>query len=122
MKTSLHEIQPYVTKDGSLIRELMHPRHHGNANISFAQAEIKPGQATTKHMHKTSEEVYYVVRGIGVMSLGDKEFPVAPGDTICIRPNVPHKIENTGHEPLIIFCCCSPPYSHGDTEIDGKME
>ncbi len=30
IKTRYTEIAPYVTKDGSLIRELMHPQVHGN--------------------------------------------------------------------------------------------
>lgn len=117
----MHEIQPYRTKDGSLIRELMHPQHHGNANLSFALAEIEPGHATTRHVHRVSEEVYHVARGNGMMTLDEQSFPVGPGDTICILPNVAHTIENTGHELLVIFCCCAPPYSHADTEIDVKM-
>ena len=122
MKTSLHQIQPYVTRDGSLIRELMHPQYHGNTNLSFAQAIIAPGQRTIRHVHKSSEEVYHIVQGTGMMTLGKKVFPVGPGDTVCIPQKIPHKIEYTSHEPLIFFCCCAPPYAHGDTEILAEME
>jgi len=117
MKTSYSEIQPYVTKDGSLIRELMHPDFHGNRDLSFAQAIIEPGGETKLHAHNISEEIYHIVQGTGIMTLGRDRFPVVPGDTICILPGLPHKMENTGREPLIILCCCTPPYSHADTEI-----
>ena len=121
-KTSYAEIEAYTTKDGSLIRELMHPAIHGNMNLSLAQAVIEPGCTTISHVHKTSEEVYHIVQGKGIMSLGKEQFSIAPGDTVCISPNQPHSLENTGYEPLILLCCCAPPYSHGDTEMRPKME
>lgn len=122
VKTSLHKIKPYVTKDGSLIRELMHPKFHGNDKMSFAQAVIEPGCSTISHIHKSVEEIYHIAQGTGQMSLGGEKFSIAPGDTVCISPNQPHSVKNTGHEPLIIFCCCAPPYSHEDTEMRSKME
>ena len=44
-------------------------------------------------------------------------FDVARGDTVLIKPGVPHRIENAGGTPLKILCACSPPYSHDDTEL-----
>jgi mannose-6-phosphate isomerase-like protein (cupin superfamily) len=122
VKTSLHEIKPYTTKDGSQVRELMHPEVHGNKKLSFAQAVIEPGCATVSHVHKTSEEIYHVVQGKGMMTLGEEQFFIGPGDTVCILPYLSHRVENTGHEPLIIYCCCAPPYSHGDTEMLVEMQ
>lgn len=117
MKTAYAEITPYTTKDGSLIRELMHPAVHGNKQVSFAEAIIGPGALTLPHIHKSTEEIYHVVEGVGVMRLGAEKFFIGPGDTICIVPGSLHSVENTGSEPLKIFCCCSPPYSHEDTEM-----
>lgn len=122
MKTSLHDIQPYMTKDGSLIRELLHPAVHGNTNLSFAQAVIEPGCTTIVHVHKASEEIYHVVRGNGIMTLGEEQFPIGPGDTVCILPNLKHCVENIGKEQLILYCCCAPPYSHSDTEMCAEMQ
>ena len=117
MKTSYAEATPYVTKDGSIIRELMHPAVHGNRNVSFAQAVIEPGRETRSHVHAHSEEIYHISKGSGLMKLGSKQFSIEPGDTICIPPNSSHSVLNNGSEPLIILCCCAPPYSHEDTEI-----
>jgi mannose-6-phosphate isomerase-like protein (cupin superfamily) len=117
MKTSMKNIQPYLTKDGSMIRELMHPDMHGSRNLSFAVAEIEPGRATDLHRHALSEEIYHVTGGEGMMTFGKEYFSIQTGDTICIQPGTPHKVLNTGKEPLRILCCCAPPYSHSDTEI-----
>ena len=46
MKTRHTEIPVYITKDGSEIRELMHPAVHGNRLQSLAEATVHPGQRT----------------------------------------------------------------------------
>jgi mannose-6-phosphate isomerase-like protein (cupin superfamily) len=121
MKTSLQTTPPYVTRDGSEIRELMHPHvhggEHGAANQSLAEATVLPGQRTVSHKHHLSEELYHITAGRGLMILGSQRFAVAAGDTVCIPPGTPHCIHNDGDTPLTILCACSPPYSHEDTEL-----
>ena len=86
MKTSRDAIRPYVTKDGSLIRELLHPAVHGNSRLSLAEAVVAPGAATELHCHHRAEEIYHVLAGTGCMTLGAEQFSLAPGDTVCIPP------------------------------------
>ena len=86
-------VQPYVTKDRSTIRELMCPTRHGNHAQSLAEAIIPAGGRTLLHRHLMSEEIYYIVRGDGMMTLGGKTFFVKAGDTICIPPGTPHAIK-----------------------------
>ena len=62
-------VVPYVTRDGSEIRELMHPGVHGNRAQSLAEATIGPGAATLLHRHAITEELYHVTAGEGVMVL-----------------------------------------------------
>lgn len=117
MKTRYRDAEPYLTKDGSVIRELMHPVKHGNRNQSFAEATVAPGAKTALHRHGATEEIYHITGGCGVMTLGGDKFEVALGDSICIPPGTPHCIENTGAVALTILCACSPAYSHEDTEL-----
>lgn len=117
MKTAYREIAAYVTKDGSTIRELMHPAVHGNRRQSLAEAIVEPGARTVLHRHALTEEIYHITEGEGLMTLGEQRFPVAAGDTICIAPGTPHCIANAGAGPLKILCACSPAYAHDDTEL-----
>ena len=110
-------VPTYVTKDGSEIRELMHPKVHGNAAQSLAEATVPVGSKTALHLHHKTEEIYHVTAGAGLMTLGTEQFPVEPGDTVLIVPGTPHCIENIGNTPLRILCCCSPAYDHDDTEL-----
>ena len=111
------EASPYITRDGSEIRELMHPGVHGNRNQSLAEATVPAGGETLLHRHHKTEELYHVTAGEGVMRLGDEEFAIGVGDTVCIPPGTPHNVRNTGNAPLRILCCCSPAYRHDDTEL-----
>ena len=95
----------------------MHPSKHGCVNQSLAEAIICKGEKTQLHRHQNSEEFYHITQGEGRMALGAQEFNVIVGDTVFIPPGTPHCIENISDEPLKILCCCSPPYSHDDTEL-----
>lgn len=117
MKTRYADIPPFVTKDGSEIRELMHPLQHGGLNQSLAEAIVQPGERTQLHCHHVTEEIYHVTAGRGLMTLGDARFEVGVGDTVRIDPGTPHRIEGLGASPLHILCACSPPYSHEDTTL-----
>ena len=116
-KTARNEIAPYRTKDGSEIRELLHPDQHAVRQQSLAEAVIPPGATTLLHRHARSEEIYHVTRGNGLMTLGSEVFAIVPGDSIAIPPGTPHCVENTGREALHILCCCAPAYPHADTEL-----
>jgi mannose-6-phosphate isomerase-like protein (cupin superfamily) len=117
MRVRSQDTVPYVTRDGSEIRELMHPAVHGNRNQSLAEATVASGAVTHLHVHHQSEELYHVTAGEGVMVLGEQRFPIAVGDTVCIPPGTPHRVENTGTTSLKILCCCAPAYSHDDTDL-----
>ena len=110
-------VPAYITKDGSEIRELMHPKVQGNQAQSLAEATVLPGTRTQRHRHLKTEEIYHITSGVGLMTVGSQQFPVAPSDTVLIPPGTPHCIEAIGDTPLRILCCCSPAYDHADTEL-----
>ena len=117
MLTKYKEIAPFITKDGSEIRELMHPRSHMVVKQSLAQATVPEGGETLLHKHFKTEELYHITQGKGMMRLGEHKFQVVEGDTVCIAPGTVHNIKNTGGVPLRILCCCSPPYQDDDTVL-----
>jgi mannose-6-phosphate isomerase-like protein (cupin superfamily) len=117
MKTRRDAVPAYRTLDGSDIRELMHPAQHGNRNQSLAEAVVPAGQSTRLHRHRQAEELYHVLAGSGLMTLGDERFPIEAGDTVLIAPGTPHRVESSGPGDLRLLCCCSPAYAHDDTEL-----
>jgi mannose-6-phosphate isomerase-like protein (cupin superfamily) len=117
MKTAYAEIAPFVTKDGSVIRELMHPAQHGSSTMSFAEASVDPRATTRMHLHRAAEEIYHITQGTGKMRLGKAEFDIRRGDTIVIPPGTPHNVTSDGDEALKILCVCHPAYADEDTTL-----
>jgi mannose-6-phosphate isomerase-like protein (cupin superfamily) len=113
----LEHREPFVTADGSSIRELAGVPTGNSVNQSLAEATVPAGGSTIEHFHRTSEEIYLFTSGMGRMRLGDQESDVRAGDTVVIPPGVRHKLDNEGEDPLVLLCCCSPAYSHEDTVL-----
>lgn len=112
---SREQIAPYVTADGSTIRELLNAANSPMLNQSLAEATLSPGQKTARHFHARSEEIYFVLSGRGCMTVGEQTRQVRSGDAIAIEAGAPHCIENDGDVELRFLCCCAPAYSHDDT-------
>ncbi len=114
---NLEKTIPFITIDGSQIRELLAPRNSCIRNQTLAEAVIAVGTSTQEHYHKTTEEIYYILSGTGQMKLDGELRDVGPLDAIAIPPGKPHKIFNTGNIPLALLCCCAPGYTDEDTVI-----
>jgi mannose-6-phosphate isomerase-like protein (cupin superfamily) len=107
----------FTTKDGSEIRELLAHRNSSIRNQSLAEARLPEGASTTPYYHPQTEEIYYLLEGVGRMRIGDETRDVAPGDAIAIPPGAIHTITNIGAVTLKFLCCCAPGYEHADTVL-----
>lgn len=114
---NLASAPPFITKDGSEIRELLAHRNSVIRNQSLAEARLPAGASTQEHYHPKTEEIYYITHGQGRMRIEGETRDVKPGDAIAIPPGQRHKLWNTGAEPLRLLCCCAPAYEHSDTVI-----
>ena len=112
---SLAEAEPFTTKDGSTIRELLGLPTSSARNQSLAEATLPAGGATERHYHRESEEIYYLVEGSGQMELDGERRRVGPGDAVLIPPGAWHQIRAGEGGPVRFLCCCAPPYRHEDT-------
>lgn len=115
--SNLDDVEPFITLDGSQIRELAGPVSLPTDNQSLAEATVPVGGATTEHYHRVTEELYYLTAGRGRLRIDGEVREVRPGDCAVIPPGAVHKIWNTGDEPLRLLCCCAPAYSHEDTVL-----
>ena len=120
-KATRDEQTPFITADGSTIRELAGRATPatGAQHQSLAEASLDPGGETAEHYHPRAEELYYFIAGEGRLRLDGEEAPVAAGDCVVIAPGTPHKLWNTGAGRLVLLCCCAPAYSDDDTVMTG---
>lgn len=114
---NINSVEPFITKDGSEIRELLAYRNSSIRNQSLAEARVPVGGATLEHYHIKTEEIYFILQGKGRMKIEEEISEVKEGDAIAILPGKRHKIWNIGNNVLKILCCCAPCYEHNDTVI-----
>lgn len=114
---NIEDCDPFITSDGSEIRELLAHRNSCIEKQSLAEARLPVGSATTPHFHPVTEEIYYILEGTAEMKIEDDYQTVGPGDAIAIPNGKIHQIRNTGDVVLKSLCCCAPGYEHSDTTL-----
>ncbi|MFF3874535.1 cupin domain-containing protein [Streptomyces sp. NPDC001978] len=84
------------------------------AKLTVAEVSIARGDSTTAHLHKITEEIYVIMRGVGRMRLNDDVREVRPGDCVVIKPGTVHEISNEHDEPLVFVATCAPRADRAD--------
>ena len=80
----------------------------------LAEATLGPGQATQRHYHARSEEIYLLTDGGGRLEIDGEAREVTSGDAALIPPGAWHELV-AGPDGARLLCMCAPPYSHDDT-------
>ena len=70
------------------------------------------------HRHPRAEEVFYVLRGTGHLTVGDHlAYVVQPGFLMFVPRDVPHTITASDSEPLVWISVVAPNEDAPDTEV-----
>ncbi|MEW6262700.1 MAG: cupin domain-containing protein [Thermodesulfobacteriota bacterium] len=119
---------PGAGPEAGFMKRVLYPPRIETQGLFFAYCECRPGFSPHRwHTHQGDqaegyrveyppgfEEVYYVIRGQGVMQWERAdgviaELPVGPGDAVFIPPGVPrHQLLNNGPETIQMIGCGQP--------------
>jgi len=69
----------------------------------FGRMTINPGCSIGLHVHDNEEEIYYILKGHGVVEDNGIKQEVDEGDVILTGGGASHSIENTTNEPLEVM-------------------
>jgi mannose-6-phosphate isomerase-like protein (cupin superfamily) len=108
------------TPHGSRIRPLIDRTTSGITQCSLAEEVLPPGCVVTPHRHRQIEEIYYVVEGRGLMTVGDEVREVEAGDAIYVPRGHRHTLENTGSEAIRLILVCGPAFFYEDEVLDDE--
>jgi mannose-6-phosphate isomerase-like protein (cupin superfamily) len=70
--------------------------------------EETPVLDTSRHVHRETDELYYVIDGQHVFVCGDQEFTVGPGGTVFLPHGVPHSHRRVVPLTGRLLCSTSP--------------
>lgn len=105
-----------IKRADEMMMEVREQMRGGKGNIQFihlykqdelkgkarlcAKVVINPGCSIGIHEHVKEEEIYYILKGKGVVEENGTKYEVNAGDSVLTRDGGSHSIENTGGEPL----------------------
>jgi mannose-6-phosphate isomerase-like protein (cupin superfamily) len=116
----LQERKLITALDNTSVREILNPEHdaqHLFLNYSLAHAMLRPEERSLPHKFHSASEVYYILKGRGIMHIDDENAVVLPGDTIHIPPQAVQWIESQGEEDLEFLCIVDPAWKPNAEEL-----
>jgi len=72
----------------------------GNGFAYIHENFLEPGASIGEHLHEKDEEVYFILRGHGVMRVDGVDEPVGPGDVCLTRIGHTHALTNGTQEVM----------------------
>jgi mannose-6-phosphate isomerase-like protein (cupin superfamily) len=81
---------------------------HGVSGISFCVEEMNPGAKMRVHKHLDNDELIFIHRGQGTLTLEDQVIEVKTGAVAFIPRGAWHGLDNTGSEKLHMIFQYSP--------------
>jgi mannose-6-phosphate isomerase-like protein (cupin superfamily) len=66
----------------------------------FELCRLPPDTSIGEHVHDETEEIYFILSGVGVMSLDGMDREVHAGDVVLTQPIARHGIRNPGPSDL----------------------
>src|SRR5882724_7758072 len=116
----MHVLQPekaprYTRPEGITSFLLASPRTCGAEYLTTTLAVIQQGGEQRIHSHRP-EQVYFILEGSGLMTVGDETQRVGPGDCVFIPSGQPHGLKNDGDVILRYFSAAASAYDRGHLE------
>ena len=108
IQASEHSFENLLAKkENNVLRDsfiLISPENSDTTLNTAGYTTVYPGCRTSGHSHPDLEEIYHIVKGKGIMKVGDEEFEVKAGDTFLVPlVGLFHTTVNPNKEPLEYF-------------------
>jgi mannose-6-phosphate isomerase-like protein (cupin superfamily) len=111
----------YTRPEGITSYLLASPRTSSAERLTTTLAVIEPGGEQRIHSHRP-EQVYFILEGRGLMTVGSETQRVEPGDCIFIPSGQPHGLKNDGATILRYFSAAAPAYEPGHLEKSWPLQ
>jgi quercetin dioxygenase-like cupin family protein len=103
--------QPQPT--GGYVTLTMTPESFKHDHSACGFQVIPPGGRIPVQSHRAAEKVWYVLDGVGELTIDGRAHRLSPGCTAAMQRNVPHSLVNDGETDLRLFFWVTPPGYEG---------
>jgi mannose-6-phosphate isomerase-like protein (cupin superfamily) len=118
----IDEVTPERFPSGRETRRLAGVAGLPATHFALGHSVLEPGGAIPNHEHP-NEEVYVILGGRGLMTVGEEWQEVGEGDCVFIPPDTPHDLRNTGTDEMTVLWVFAPAdvLDHWAEERAGRL-
>lgn len=99
---------------GVISRQLLNPDNSSSKRVTLTEVHLETGAVQPRHIHDSSEQIWYAVTGTGKLLLADgieKDFEA--GDVVRFADGDVHGLLNDGEKEFIYISVTAPPINFG---------
>lgn len=115
LKQSVYKIEGVKKHGGAIYRDLFCTSIDESSNKDkdseclktiwkFWHTTIPHGAVIESHAHDNHEQIYFILKGSGIMTVGNENEKVKAGDAVYIPPNTQHSFRNDSNETCEMIC------------------
>lgn len=103
-----------LSNPGVVSRQLLNVENSASERVTITEVHLESGAIQPRHLHKTSEQIWYAVEGKGQLLLADdavKDFE--KGDVVRFADGDIHGLCNNSDAEFVYISVTSPPINFG---------
>lgn len=92
----------------------------GASGLGARLWRLRPGEASTRHRHRTQEELYVLLEGCGRIRVGDELLELGPLDSLLVTPETVRQIFNDTDAEALWLIAGAPPEPANTLEMSAE--
>ncbi|MFM9329275.1 cupin domain-containing protein [Paenibacillus mesotrionivorans] len=104
------EMMKVLSNPGCESTQLLWPGNSSSERVTITEVRVAPGGSQPRHQHKTSEQIWYAVKGKGkLLIVNDGIVEFVAGDVVRFSDGDTHGLLNDSPDEFIYISVTSPP-------------
>ena len=95
-------------RDGTAIVKIKIAKIQGAQSICFLAESFRPGDALPVHKHLNEDELIFLHKGSGLLTLGESQHQIKEGAVALVPKGIWHGLQNNGNEKIEMRFCYTP--------------
>ena len=79
------------------------------AHLFAGLNSFEPGQEHALHTHAGQDKLYFVLEGVGEVTVGAESATIGAGDLVLAQSGEEHSLRNPGPGRLVVMTVMAPP-------------
>lgn len=103
-----------LSNPGVISRQILNSENSKSERVTITEVHLKPVSVQPRHTHDASEQIWYAVKGKGILLLADDEEKIfQAGDVARFAEGEVHGLRNDSNEEFVYISVTSPPINFG---------